>query len=396
MSRCASGLVAGRVDAAASRDAASSEHAHPGAPRLLGLGTARPSLQRSQADACGEIGDMLGLERAERARWERIWRGTGIDTRHSVCELSEVLDLGTAARMRLFDHHATTLAASAARNALGDARIDASSITDLVVVTCTGFSAPGVPRRLLSELRLGPGVRTSQIGFMGCFGGVCGMRSAAAHAAADPRAVVLLVCVELCSLHLRRDRDPQNLVASALFADGAAAAVLSAADDGPVRAARSTGGTAAGGAHPSFVVRPGASRTVDGTLDAMSWIITDAGFAMTLSREVPRALSAALPGIVPEGATVLLHPGGPAVIDAVESSIDAAGRGAIEHSRLVLREGGNMSSATVLFVLERWRRAGGSGDAALVAFGPGLTVDVVELVAATGRSGERHRRIVSA
>lgn len=341
------------------------------------MGTAQPAIERTQAVLGEEIGGLLGLHGAERTRWDRIWRGSGIQTRRAVAPLEVAIGAGTAERMRIFDAHAPHLAAAAAIAALHDAGVAASEVTDLVVVTCTGFAAPGVPRRLFDLLGLDAGVRSSQIGFMGCFGGVCGLRAAAAHASADPRAVVLLVCVELCSLHLRLDRDPQNLVASALFGDGAAAAVVSCRT--PLGAAAVRAAEAKAHAARAPRIRPGRSLTVPGTLDAMSWIVTDHGFAMTLSREVPEALASALPSLLPDECDVLVHPGGPAVIDAAASALRPEQRGAIEQSRAVLRDCGNMSSASILFVLERWRRAGGTAPASLVAFGPGLTIDLVTL-----------------
>lgn len=357
------------------------------AAQLLGLGTARPGLRRPQREVCDEIADSLDLSTTERSRWERIWRGTGIDARHACLPLDAVIDRTTAERMRLFHELATPLAAEAAKRALDDAHVDAASITDLVIVTCTGFSAPGLPRTLSAALGLDARVRSVQVGFMGCFGGVCGLRTAAAHALLEPGATVLLVCVELCSLHLRRDRDPQNLVASALFADGAAAAVLaptphagaSAGKRGHLQPRRAGEGVS-GLALAPLLVLPGRSATLPGTIDAMSWTITDSGFAMTLSREVPDALAQSLPALLPHGATVILHPGGPAIIDAIESAIPRESASALDHARAVLREGGNMSSASVLFVLERWVRSGGAGPAAVTAFGPGLTIDLVALL----------------
>jgi len=354
------------------------------APRLVGAGVALPSLRRAQTELCDEIGALLELRGAALARWQRIWRGSGIEGRHAVAPPSSVIGATTAERMRLFNLHAAPLAADAARAALRDACVDPARVTDLVVVTCTGFSAPGVPRQMIDQLGLRSSVRSSQIGFMGCFGGVCGLRAAAAHASADPDAVVLLVCVELCSLHLRLDRDPENLVASALFGDGAAAAVVAceSATDSPDCESRETDRAF----QIAPIIRPGRSLTVAGTLDAMSWTITDHGFAMTLSREVPEALSRELAALVGPSREVLIHPGGPSIIDAAESALAPSQCGAIEHSRSVLRDYGNMSSASILFVLERWRRAAKSASpaldpAALVAFGPGLTIDVVTLEA---------------
>lgn len=354
------------------------------APRLLGVGTALPALRRLQTELGVEMADLLQLEKVDRNRWDRIWKGSGVGARHAVAPISHSIGMTTAERMRLFDAHAPDLAADAARRALADACIDPRRVTDLVVVTCTGFSAPGVPRRLIDLLALDHSVRSSQIGFMGCFGGVCGLRAAAAHAAADRAAVVLLVCVELCSLHLRRDPDPQNLVASALFADGAAAVVVACGHaTGPRDGA--TGPLPTIDPRSAPIIRPGRSLTVPGTLDAMSWIITDAGFAMTLSREVPEALRIGLPGVVGDAPVVLIHPGGPSVIDAASSALRPAQRSAVEHSRSVLRDCGNLSSASILFVLERWLRGGGRGAATLAAFGPGLTIDSVELALAATR-----------
>ncbi|MBX3355476.1 MAG: type III polyketide synthase [Phycisphaeraceae bacterium] len=354
-------------------------HAEPAlpraAPRLLGVGSTLPARRASQSELCEEIGSLLELSGAELARWQRICRGSGVDFRHAVAPLAQVIRSSTAERMRLFDASAPELAAGAARQALVDAGVEAHEVTDLVVVTCTGFSAPGVPRRLIDLLALRPSVRSSQVGFMGCFGGICGLRAAAAHASAERGAVVLLVSVELCSLHLRADRDPQNLVASALFSDGAAAAVIV---DGEV----CTGGTAdrrQGRSAPASLL-PGRSHTVAGTLDAMGWTITDMGFAMTLAREVPDRLREVLPDLVESAREVLIHPGGPSIIDAAADSLRPEQRGATEVSRAILREMGNMSSASILFVLERWRRQGGVAPASLVAFGPGLTIDSVMLV----------------
>jgi len=351
-----------------------------------------PGLSQTQAAVGEDIRRLLALEGVAATRWERIWKGSGIETRHAVAPLSQSIGVSTAERMRLFDAHAPALADEACRRALADAGVPHDAVTDLIVVTCTGFAAPGVPRHLIGRLGLSSGVRSSQIGFMGCFGGVCGLRAAAAHAIADPQAIVLMVCVELCSLHLRRDRDPQNLVASALFGDGAAAAVVACGHHRPAdrtdhRPAemidRSTATPMVGDgrtrASSAPVIRPGRSLTVPDTLDAMSWTITDSGFAMTLAREVPDALALSLPALIDAAGDVLVHPGGPAVIEAAAEAMGPARHSGLEHSRAVLRECGNMSSATILFVLERWRRAGGEPPGTLVAFGPGLTIDTVRL-----------------
>lgn len=305
----------------------------------------------------------------------------------------------TAERMRAFHLHAPALAEQAARGALANAGISAQEITDLVIVTCTGFRSPGVGLAVAASMGMRDSVRHMQVGFMGCFGGVTGLRAAAGLACADPHARVLLVCVELCSLHFRPDADPQNLVAITLFADGAAAAVISCAQlPGEAMAA----------------IGAGRSHVIPGTEEHMTWTVTDSGFAMTLAREVPEAVESAMRAFVRLGAVenagadagadvevnasanatvnadVILHPGGAGIIDAcVRAGVVRAGEPSAEIPRSVLRDHGNMSSGTVLFVLDRMQRAAAMHDgtaprvlrlpALVTAFGPGLTVDSVQL-----------------
>lgn len=341
-------------------------------------GTALPAMRWEQSRTAQEQAKLWGLAGTELARWERIVRGAGVERRCAVVEPGEAMPLSTAQRMERFAQHAPPLAHAAARDALANAGVQAQEVTDLVVVSCTGFRSPGVGHELAVRLGLDPGVRHSQIGFMGCFGGVCGARAAAAVAGADPQAVVLLVCIELCSLHMRADRTPQNLVACALFADGAAAAVVT-------QRPRAQGAVAR--------LDLGRSRVLPGTGDAMTWTITDLGFAMTLAREVPGALEGCIGGVVAGDAALVVHPGGAGIVDAVEAGTrvlapppDAR---SYEASRAVLREHGNMSSGSVFFVLRellaRGVPVGAPGyRARMVAFGPGLTVDSVGLLPLAG------------
>jgi predicted naringenin-chalcone synthase len=333
-------------------------------PTLRAIGTALPGLGYDQLELARLQAAAWGLSGVELSRWDRIVRGSGILRRHAVAPIEQVIRLSTAERMRLYERHAGPLAAEAARTALREAATDADAVTDLIVVTCTGFAAPGVGPELVGRLGLRPSVRHALVGFMGCFGGVVGLRSAAGAAALAPDAVVLLVCVELCSLHLRDERSPEQLVASALFADGAAAAVLTQGGQG-----REVG--------------PGRSRLLEGTAGAMSWRIEDDGFRMTLGREVPERIEAAvgpfLAGAPPRA--VAVHPGGAGVLDAIErgtATIPLDDR-SLRAARGVLADCGNMSSGSVLFVLDRLLRAEVSGPIDAIAFGPGLTIDAVRV-----------------
>jgi len=352
---------------------------------LLGIGTARPERIWPQAELASLQERVWNLDGDVRARWRRIVERSGVESRAIAADPSDLLHRSTPERMAMFEDLAPPLAETACANALAAAGVSAEAITDLVVVTCTGLAAPGVGSGLVGRGNLGlrRDVRQLQLAFMGCFGGIAALRTASSLARADAETVVLAVCVELCSLHLRDDLDPQNLVASALFADGAAAFVVAGG-----------GGRDAAGATRSLDTSPirlgrGRSLTLPSGREEMSWRLTEHGFAMTLSREVPRAIEREIGGFldaaVPNPRTVLAHPGGPGILEAVDRAIDGTAlvdrldpRGG-EIARRFLAECGNMSSATILFVIERALRDGLAGPFEAVAFGPGLTIDAIGL-----------------
>jgi predicted naringenin-chalcone synthase len=345
-------------------------------PSLLGLGTAVPALRLGQLESVQAMAALWGLSGSDSERTLRIARASGIRFRHGVLRPEDVIGLGTARRMEAYERHAPPLAARAAAAALESASVDAQRVTDLIVVSCTGFSAPGLDAALVQRLALSRSVRRTIIGFMGCFGAIIGLRSAIALCASQPGAVALVVCVELCSLHLRPGGGAQNVVASSLFADGAAAAVIG----GPLAARQ--------GAAPIGGLRPGRSLLLAEGRDWMSWRITDTGFAMTLSRALPGAMrshlrdfAASCSGGRGGAATFIVHPGGPAILDAADEALETRGGRGLAAARAVLARHGNMSSATVLFVLDEARRAGLELPALLLAFGPGLTLEGMPVVA---------------
>ncbi len=291
----------------------------------------------------------------------------------------------TGERMAAFERLAGPLAIEAARAAIAEesgsqARAGAPDqvrpgITHLVSVSCTGLAAPGVDVELVRALGLSAGVQRVNIGFMGCHGAIVALRTARAICDSDASARVLIVCVELCTLHMQRTARVDQHVANALFGDGAAACVVSGAPE-----ARGLG------------LRASTSRLFDASEDAMGWHIEDHGFAMRLDRGVPALLERELGGWVgawiegvltpTERASLnwCVHPGGPRVLEAVERGLGLAAE-ALEASRAVLAEHGNMSSATVLFIL---RRLGFARPTALIAFGPGLTGEAIVCVPMAG------------
>ena len=362
--------------------------------RVESMGFATPSLRRTQQDIGREQGQLWNLKASSQERWERMVHNCGIERRAAVMPLQEIVSLTTAQRMKCFSQHAPDLAARAIEQALTRGNRAAQDITDLIVVTCTGFESPGPLHDICVRAGLSASVRTSQIGFMGCFGGICGLDAAAGAALRHEGAVVLLVCVELCSLHLRNECDAQNMVASLLFADGAAALIVSNTAiprEIALQNADAMGDDLEQSHSCAITVGPRQARRIANTAHAMSWQITDAGFAMTLDRSVPAHIELAAPAALGQLQQCAIHPGGAAILDAMERGANARTCGglapeSLRAARGVLRDHGNMSSGSVFFVLDRLIQSGAAGDMAVIAFGPGLMVDRIDLAAMRANS----------
>ncbi|KQP74278.1 naringenin-chalcone synthase [Microbacterium sp. Leaf288] len=355
--------------------------------RIVSIGTAVPPTRIAQAVARDIFAAQEGADRLARRRIQAVFDVSAIEQRHTVLaefaspaaapDDAAFVDAGgrllsptTGARNQRFIVSAPELTAAAARTALADGGIDPSAVTHVVTVSCTGLFAPGPDYRLVRDLGLRPTVERCHLGFIGCAAALPALRVASALAASRPDAVVLVVCTELCTLHLRPSNDPQQIVAASVFADGAAAAVV-------------TADPAAGNPGGLDLDRFGTALTAEGETD-MVWTIGDNGFEMILSAEVPRIIGREIQGAVgrflggdapPEVWAV--HPGGRSVLDRVESGLDLP-PDALAASRAVLRDFGNMSSATILFILASLLRDDDVPDGARVAglaFGPGLTVE---------------------
>jgi predicted naringenin-chalcone synthase len=346
-----------------------------------------------------------GFDGPDARRLRTLYRRSGIETRHSClahdftsesdrssAAFFRRIDAGgaarrapsTADRMRVYEREAPPLALAACANLLRLPEAPGPRAIDhLFVVSCTGFAAPGLDVELVSSLDLRPDVGRTLIGFQGCQGGLSALRLADYFCRAKPDGVALVVCVELCTLHFQREATEDNLVANALFADGAAAVLVAGPDAG-------------GGGAPSFRIRQVITRMQGRDRDLMTWRVSDLGFVMGLSSVLPRAVaSEARATIATELAMTIddlqaqafwaVHPGGSAILDAVERAVELRPQ-ALHPSRRVLRRFGNMSSPTIFFVLrEILDDPALAGPGIAMAFGPGLSIEAarIEKVLAT-------------
>jgi predicted naringenin-chalcone synthase len=290
-----------------------------------------------------------------------------------------VLSPSTKVRNEIFAVEATKLFIEAAKAAVGKCPdIDLLDITHVITVSCTGFFNPGPDYKVVRALGLSPAVQRYHLGFMGCYAAFPALRAARQFCQADPSAVVLVICVELCSLHVRTSNDPDTIMGSAIFADGAAAAVVTSREpEGPDPVIRLD--------HFETVLTPVGE-------EAMAWNIGDEGFEMVLGTYVPHIIEEHITGALepllardPSLAGLpyrdithwAIHPGGRSILDKVESKLELTEEQMIP-ARDVLRDYGNMSSATVLFVLKHilgQTPAEREERICSMAFGPGLTVE---------------------
>jgi predicted naringenin-chalcone synthase len=283
-------------------------------------------------------------------------------------QLSSIYGPSTGFRMQMYTELAPALAERAASEALARSEVPARDITHLITVSCTGFMAPGIDVELIGRLGMLPTVQRTHIGFMGCHGAINGLRVARGLIAAEPQSRLLLCAVELCCIHFCTHWEPARIVGNAVFSDGAAALVGSAEESvGDWRLA------ACG------------SCLIPESTDAMRWAVGDHGFEMVLSPRVPDLIRDHLrewlvawldqQGLkLEEIASWAVHPGGPRILSAVEQSLDLP-REATATSREVLAEFGNMSSPTVLFILDRLRKSDAPRPCVALGFGPGLVAE---------------------
>jgi predicted naringenin-chalcone synthase len=371
---------------------------------LRSLETAVPPTVLIQSEARDVFAAQPGLSRLGSRLVSTCFDSAAIDTRYTaVAELTtrsraenpqffdpatgQLMSPSTKVRNDIFAVEATKLFIEAAENAVAACPgIERSEITHLVTVSCTGFFNPGPDYKIVRTLGLNPAVQRYHLGFMGCYAAFPALRAAKSFCEADPEAVVLVVCAELCSLHVRTSNDPDTIMGSALFADGAAAAIISAREVTGWPALMTLD-------HFETVLTPVGE-------EAMAWNIGDEGFEMVLGSYVPHIIDdhivGALDPLLSRDRSLAglpyrdiqhwaIHPGGRSILDKVQTRLELSDEQLVP-ARETLRNYGNMSSATVLFVLRhildlpageggRDRGDDGGGRICSMAFGPGLTVE---------------------
>jgi alkylresorcinol/alkylpyrone synthase len=323
----------------------------------------------------------------ERERLLDVFESTGIACRQVAEPLAWYgVDHDFAARNDRYVEHAVELGRRVATQALAQAGLAPRDLDHLVFVSSTGIAAPSVDARIANALGLRTGLHRTPIWGLGCAGGAAGLARARAFALAEPGTHVMLIALELCSLTFQRnDLSKRNLVAASLFGDGAAAALVVADETAP-----------AANGHPHLRLDASASTFWHDTLDIMGWEVDGAGLHVVFSRDIPSVVRERVrPGIeeflagqsltLADLDHVVAHPGGTKVLAAYQDAL-ALPPDALDHARAVLRDHGNMSSPTCLFVLERFlaNRTIAPGDRALLsALGPGFGAEYVLMRAET-------------
>ncbi len=355
---------------------------------ILALGTAVPPHSFTQEEIAAKSIAFLSIEESKIQSLQRIYQNSAIKKRHTVVEDFKKSrqewefwgteypkkQPGMTERNLRFKQEAPKLSEEAARQALEQWGGEASRITHVISVSCTGMIAPGIEYYLMQNLGLSPTINRLGINFMGCFGAFKGLSVARAFTQENPDSRVLLVCTELCSLHYQTDQDGETILANSLFADGSAAVIL--------------GANAQKEEKPLWNIIRTHSAGFKNSIDKMSWEASDRGFLIRLSHTVPVIIGRNIKEFVdhlfaekthPQHCDWAIHPGGKSILQAIEKALNLQADQTTASWEILSRYG-NMSSATFLFVLQELSQQSQQRPwAAGLAFGPGLSAEGILL-----------------
>ncbi|CAN5354189.1 type III polyketide synthase [soil metagenome] len=356
------------------------------------IGTATPPYKQLQIHTAELIANSLNLTSSEKRVLKSIYKATGIEQRYSVlsdyCKSvgeftffpneKNALFPSTAARMEVYKENALGLALLAIENCLANlVYFNKNDITHLITVSCTGMYAPGIDIEIVHKLNLNPSTKRTAISFMGCYGAFNAIKIADAICKADKDATVLIVCIELCTIHLQKSMNLDDIISNSLFSDGAAAILVQAKTQ----------------QEKFFTLQHFHNDLLPQTNEQMAWRIGDYGFDIVLSSYIPEIIQSGI-GMFAENLLkqanftladvdfYAIHPGGRKILEACETALDID-KDDNKYSYEILRNYGNMSSATVLFVLKAiWEDINYQHDQKNIfscAFGPGLTLESMML-----------------
>lgn len=360
--------------------------------KIVAIDTALPSYPISQQTICDFMCSVYKDGEVDKDRLKVLYGRSGISKRHTVVpdydpalqkrelfSADRYLDPvpSLESRLKLYDTHAAALGEKAALKILHRlSEAGTPGITHLITVSCTGMSAPGLDLELMFRLKLSPDIHRTSVNFMGCYAAIHALKMADAFCKADTNARVLIVCVELCTLHFQRNADYDNLTANAIFADGAAACLV-------------TGNDVNLADIPALTILDFCSHVENKGKSDMAWKLSSTGFLMTLSAYVPQLIETGIEALVKHAlqrknidkediAYWAIHPGGRKILEVIAQQLKLK-REDLGYSYEVLNNYGNMSSATLLFVLKEIISDSGSGNIFAAAFGPGLTIETMLL-----------------
>jgi predicted naringenin-chalcone synthase len=351
-------------------------------PKIAALATATPKYAYNQKLVGEKMSLALKLDNQRTALLQRLYSNTRIDQRYSVLQDSwEENDSfffrcfsnqvpGMSERTEIYKKEAPRLALQASQEALLQWGKDPKSLTHIISVSCTGSVTPGIEFLVAKKLNLCPYISRLGINMMGCFGAFKGLEMASEICRANSKHKVLLLCTELCSLHMQSDSQEETLVSNALFADGAASAIVE------MGSAKEKG---------LYSIQKTASFSLDDSLDLMGWDASDSGMKITLSKKVVEHIERSTPlflqklaaswQINPKECTFAIHPGGKAIVQALEKSLELHSSQTAP-SWEVLKKYGNMSSATFLFLLKHMLQQKLYAPLCVgLGFGPGLSIE---------------------
>jgi alkylresorcinol/alkylpyrone synthase len=362
--------------------------------RLLSVGVATPANVIKQDEALSLAQRVCCNDDRQRRFAKALYEHSGVESRYGVLPLTEAdrwapsgplhadgstnQGPSTEVRMEYYREHALPLAHRAAQLAMQRSGSLPAALTHVVTASCTGFTAPGVDLGLIGCLGLAPTTQRINVGYMGCHGAINALRVAHGLAHADVRNRILVCAVELCTIHYAFQWSNERMLGNALFADGAGAVILGA-DEASLEDAKIGWRLAATGSY-----------LFPGTADAMSWRVGNHGFAMTISPDLPKLIHANLGGWlstwldshglgVDDIRSWAVHPGGPRIVEAVDAAMGLR-REQTAVSREILASHGNMSSATVLFIIEALLERKAAPPCVVLGFGPGLVAEAALFV----------------